>query len=42
MSSGRPLDLLYTNSSTSPRPLALFADSVQLGPTDAELRAIEV
>ena len=42
MSSGLSLDLLWTNSLTSPRPLPLFADSARLGPTDAELRGIEV
>jgi hypothetical protein len=42
MSSGRSLDLLCTNSLTSPRPLPLFADSARLAPTDAELPGIEV
>ena len=42
MSSGRSLGLLCTNSLTFPRPLALFADSARLGPTDAELRGVEV
>lgn len=42
MSSRRSLDLLCTNSLTPPRRLTLFADSAPLGPTDAELRGIEV
>ncbi len=42
MSCGRTLDFLYTNPSTSPRPLALFADSAQLGPKDVEVRALGV
>ena len=42
MSSGRSLDLLCTSSLTSPSPLALFADSARLGPTDAELRGIGI
>ena len=42
MSYRRTLDLLYTNSLTSPRLSALFADSARLGPTDAELRGIGV
>lgn len=38
MPSGRNLGLLGTNSLTFPRPLAFFADSTRLGPTDAESR----
>ncbi len=42
MPSGRNLGLLGTNSLTSPRPLALFADSARLGPTNTELRGMGV
>ncbi len=42
MSSGRSLGFLCTNFLTFPHPFTLFADSARLGPTDAELRGIEV